>query len=73
MNGCHITIDKLHEGQYDVWFCCFRVPILFFMQNMFASNKEGIYNEYETHSVLHLKSFIQRPITRKEEAADLTE
>lgn len=43
------------------------------MQNMFGSNKESIDNEYEIHSLLRLKSFIQSPIAWKTAAADLTE
>lgn len=57
MNGCQITIDKLHGGQYDMWLCCFRVPILLLMQNVFGSNKESIDNEYEIHSLLHFEEF----------------
>lgn len=72
MNGCQITMDKLQGGQYDMWLCCFRAPVLLLMKNVFGSNKDSIDNEYKIQSLLLLKCFIESMIAQRE-TADFTE
>lgn len=65
MNGCHITIDNCTRDNRMRGSAASGCLYYSLCKICLAATKKVFYNEYEIHSVLHLKSFIQRAITRQ--------